>query len=168
MKHSHYKKSVAGLEFIDVYRVLSLYGVTDPCIQHAIKKLLVAGDRGHKDIEHDVQDAIDTLNRWQEMRSEDTGIPKSHKMPETEVSIIVTGPDSSRIETRQILPDLLKPLPMSSVKPPKSEPASEIDDESERMNIIARNGNNGEHYGDPLDLAIRLADQIAGGKKGGV
>jgi len=71
MKHSHYKKPVAGLQFVDVYRVLALFGVTDPCIQHAVKKMLVAGGRGAKDISQDVQEAIDTLQRWQEMRLED-------------------------------------------------------------------------------------------------
>jgi hypothetical protein len=71
MKHSHYKKPVAGLQFVDVYRVLALFGVTDPCIQHAVKKMLAAGGRGAKDISQDVQEAIDTLQRWQEMRAED-------------------------------------------------------------------------------------------------
>lgn len=79
MKHTHYKKPVAGLQFVDVYRVLALFGVTDPCLQHAVKKLLVAGGRGAKDISQDVQEAIDTLQRWQEMRAEDDkrcmGIP---------------------------------------------------------------------------------------------
>ena len=76
MKHSHYKKPVSGLQFVDVYRVLALFGVTDPCLQHAVKKLLVAGGRGAKDISQDVQEAIDTLQRWQEMRREDaTTIP---------------------------------------------------------------------------------------------
>ena len=70
-KHPHYKKPVFGLQFVDVYRVLALFGVTDPCIQHAVKKMLVAGGRGAKDISQDVQEAIDTLQRWQEMRLED-------------------------------------------------------------------------------------------------
>lgn len=71
MKHSHYFKPVAGLEHIDVYRTLLLFGVTDPCLQHAIKKLLVAGGRGAKDISQDVQEAIDTLERWKTMRQEE-------------------------------------------------------------------------------------------------
>ena len=70
-KHSHYFKDVSRLDSIDVYRVLQLFGVTDPCLQHAIKKLLVAGGRGHKDIDSDVSEAIDTLERWVEMREED-------------------------------------------------------------------------------------------------
>lgn len=69
-KHSHYFKPVP-FTHIDVYRILELYEVTDPCLQHAIKKLLVAGGRGSKDKYKDVQEAIDTLSRWQDMRAED-------------------------------------------------------------------------------------------------
>jgi hypothetical protein len=77
-KHDHYFKPVAGLEVVDVYRVLELYGVTDPCLQHAIKKLLVAGGRGAgKDIGQDVKEAIDTLQRWQEMRLEDATLRRA-------------------------------------------------------------------------------------------
>ena len=69
--HNHYFKNVKGLDYIDVYRVLQLFSVTDPCIQHAIKKLLVAGGRGAgKSIEKDIQEAIDSLKRWQEMQTE--------------------------------------------------------------------------------------------------
>lgn len=71
MKHSHYFKPVSGLTHIDIYRVLELYEVRDHAIGHAIKKLLLAGDRGVKSVGQDVQEAIDTLLRWQEMRAED-------------------------------------------------------------------------------------------------
>lgn len=70
-KHSHYFKDVNHLASIDVYRVLRLFNVTDPCLQHAAKKLLVAGGRGGKSRHQDVQEAIDTLTRWQEMQNED-------------------------------------------------------------------------------------------------
>lgn len=69
--HNHYFKDVSRLEVIDVYRVLGLFDVTDPCLQHAIKKLLVAGGRGVKDVSRDIQEAIDTLTRWQQLREED-------------------------------------------------------------------------------------------------
>ena len=69
--HDHYFKDVANLRRLDVYRVLRLFDVTDPCIQHAVKKLLVAGGRGSKDVEKDIQEAMDSLARWQEMRKED-------------------------------------------------------------------------------------------------
>lgn len=70
--HSHYKKDVRHLEMIDVYRVLDLFEVTNPALQHAIKKLLAAGGRGAKDWDKDVQEAIDSLVRAQQMRAEDT------------------------------------------------------------------------------------------------
>lgn len=69
-KYKHYFKDVSNLDYIDIYRVISLWNVTDPCIQHAIKKLLVAGNRGYKDVEKDIQEAIDSLNRWKEMQQE--------------------------------------------------------------------------------------------------
>lgn len=76
-KHSHYFKNVSGLSTVDVYRVLELFGVTDQALGHAIKKLLVAGGRGHKGIDKDIQEAIDTLHRWQEMRAEDAAANQS-------------------------------------------------------------------------------------------
>jgi hypothetical protein len=70
--HSHYFKDVSQLTTVDVYRVLTLFSVIDPCLQHAIKKLLVAGGRGGgKDVSRDIQEAIDTLKRWQNMRAEE-------------------------------------------------------------------------------------------------
>lgn len=71
MKHNHYRRAVQHLDTIDIYRVLQLYGVTDPCIQHAVKKLLCSGQRGVKTESQDVQEAIDTLHRYQEMQKED-------------------------------------------------------------------------------------------------
>ncbi len=70
-EYSHYQKSVEHLKWIDVYRVLLLFGVTDPCLQHAIKKLLCAGNRGVKDELKDVQEAIASLLRYLEMQTED-------------------------------------------------------------------------------------------------
>ena len=72
VKHSHYFKPVMRYTHIDVYRVLDLFKVTDPCLQHAAKKILVAGGRGAgKDIAQDIQEAIDSLERWKGMRAED-------------------------------------------------------------------------------------------------
>lgn len=70
-RHSHYFKDVSSLKSVDVYRVLDLFGVTHPCAQHAIKKLLMAGQRGGgKDLERDVREAGDTINRWLQMIAE--------------------------------------------------------------------------------------------------
>lgn len=69
--HLHYFKDVSNLKVIDVYRVLALFNVTDQVIGHAIKKLLVAGGRGAgKDIAQDIQEAKESLIRWQEMCKE--------------------------------------------------------------------------------------------------
>lgn len=63
---------MSGYEEIDVYRVLDLFDVTDPCISHAVKKLLVAGGRGAgKDFRKDLNEAIDSLVRCREMMGED-------------------------------------------------------------------------------------------------
>lgn len=71
--HNHYFKP-CPYDTLDVYRVISIFGVSDPCIQHALKKLLCSGVRGHKDQSKDIQDVIDTLERWKEMRYEDDKI----------------------------------------------------------------------------------------------
>lgn len=68
----HYFKDVRNLQEIDVYRVITLFNVTNPCLAHAIKKLLVAGGRGGgKDIQKDVKEAMDSLARFIEMQQED-------------------------------------------------------------------------------------------------
>lgn len=71
VKYTHYFKDVSNLDKIDIYRVLDLWEVSHPCLQHAAKKILVAGNRGHKDIQKDIQEAIDSLERWKEMQEED-------------------------------------------------------------------------------------------------
>lgn len=70
-KHSHYYKDVSHLNEIDVYRVLDLFQVVHPCVQHAVKKLLCSGMRGVKDKNKDIQEAIDSLLRFQEMYNEE-------------------------------------------------------------------------------------------------
>jgi len=72
--YPHYFKALPpGATHIDVYRVLELFKVADPCLQHAVKKLLVAGGRGVKDQDKDVREAVDSLLRWQQMRLEEQG-----------------------------------------------------------------------------------------------
>lgn len=79
--YPHYYKH-CPYEYIDVYRVLELFGVTDQAIGHAIKKLLVAGNRGQKNFEKDISEAIATLNRKLEMMKEDnvevSGLKEKH------------------------------------------------------------------------------------------
>lgn len=70
-KHSHYHKDVKHLDSIDVYRVIDLFAVTDGAAQHALKKLLCAGQRGNKTFEQDIREAHDTLARRLQMFEED-------------------------------------------------------------------------------------------------
>ena len=70
-KHAHYFKDVSHLKEVDVYRVLDLFGVTDQALGHAIKKLLLAGGRGAKGFQQDIQEAVDTINRKLQMIGED-------------------------------------------------------------------------------------------------
>lgn len=70
-KYGHYFRDVRHLRGLDIYRFLRLFEVIDPCLQHAIKKLVCAGRRGAKDSRKDIQEAIDSLQRWLEMDDED-------------------------------------------------------------------------------------------------
>lgn len=70
-KYPHYYKQ-SPTESVDVYRVLRMFNVRDPAIAHAVKKLLAAGKRTEvKDASKDIQEAIDSLQRYQEMDNED-------------------------------------------------------------------------------------------------
>lgn len=70
-KHSHYFHDVSHLQQVDIYRMLQLLGIADPALQHAFKKVAAAGKRGAKSAAQDVQEAIDSLVRWQAMAAED-------------------------------------------------------------------------------------------------
>ena len=70
-KHSHYFHDVAHLQSVDIYRMLALLDISHPALQHAFKKVAAAGKRGAKSAAQDVQEAIDSLVRWQAMAAED-------------------------------------------------------------------------------------------------
>lgn len=66
---SHYDYQFNGVK-LDPYRILKVYGITDPAIQHAIKKLLRMG-RSIKSDQEDVEEAIQSLERWKVMKAEE-------------------------------------------------------------------------------------------------
>ena len=70
VKHSHYKKDISHLKTLDIYRVTELFN-PHSCGAHIAKKALCSGKRGHKDLLTDIQDIIDTAERWKEMLIED-------------------------------------------------------------------------------------------------
>ena len=70
----HYYKYVGHLEWVDVYRIGNLFQIQDKstgCISHAVKKLLVCGQRGYKDQSKDIKEAIATLERYLIILEED-------------------------------------------------------------------------------------------------
>lgn len=69
-KYDHYYRDVSHLKKIDIYRFCDLFGVTGP-LEHALKKIACAGQRGAKDFYKDLNEAIDSINRAIEMRQED-------------------------------------------------------------------------------------------------
>lgn len=68
-KQNKYQVSIKGIT-LDVYDVLSGFNVTNPATQHAIKKLLKAGDRGYKDKVQDFNEAIESILRAIELEGE--------------------------------------------------------------------------------------------------
>ena len=67
---SKYSRRI-GNEVVDVYDVLMAFNVTNPATQHAIKKLLMPGNRGHKDKLTDLKEAHQSIARAIELESED-------------------------------------------------------------------------------------------------
>lgn len=75
---SKYKRKITGLTapnetgspthcHVDVYDVLKAFDVTNPALQHLIKKALAVGQRGHKDLKTDLQDIIDSAIRAKQL-----------------------------------------------------------------------------------------------------
>lgn len=62
-----YEREIIGLNgetaIIDVYRTIEAFNVTNAMAQHAVKKILCLGLRGHKDMTEDLDDAIDSLQK---------------------------------------------------------------------------------------------------------
>lgn len=120
-EHNHYFKECPYGE-VDVYRVLQLFEVTDPCIQHAVKKLLVAGGRGAgKDISRDITEAIDSLVRWNDMRIEEQELTNVvNKGVDTVMSKVMDGIEyvlNTRGRINSIPKDVTKPEPDGFYRP---------------------------------------------------
>lgn len=65
--HNKYERELTdrygNASHVDVYDVLLAFEVTCPAIQHAIKKLLCTGIRGHKDSVQDLLEAKESITR---------------------------------------------------------------------------------------------------------
>ena len=61
-KKNKYQKEIHGV-LVDVYDVLQAFEVSNPAVQHAIKKLLMPGQRGVKTIFDDLNEALASVVR---------------------------------------------------------------------------------------------------------
>lgn len=68
-KSGKYNKRIRN-EVVDVYDILSAFNVTCPALQHAIKKLLMPGQRGAKNRLADLIEARQALDRAIDMELE--------------------------------------------------------------------------------------------------
>ncbi len=67
---SKYIRSCKGVT-IGVYDVLQAFEVTNPALQHLIKKALFAGLRGHKYREQDLSEILESAKRAIELESKE-------------------------------------------------------------------------------------------------
>ena len=69
-KNNKYDRTIKGFK-VDVYDVLKAWKVTNPALQHLIKKALQAGDRGHKTLFQDMDDIVASSIRARELTESD-------------------------------------------------------------------------------------------------
>jgi hypothetical protein len=65
-----YLREIKKDVYVDVYDVLTAFNVNCPATAHAVKKLLAAGNRGHKDKTTDLNEAIQSIYRSLELAKE--------------------------------------------------------------------------------------------------
>lgn len=63
MESNKYSKEIIDGVFVDIYDVLACYDVRCPAMAHAIKKMLMPGQRGHKSTVQDKEEAIASIKR---------------------------------------------------------------------------------------------------------
>lgn len=73
-----YTRTMKGIEF-DAYDVIEACEIKCPALQHAAKKVLYTGVRGHKDEEQDLQDIIDSAHRAMELYKDRIKYNKENK-----------------------------------------------------------------------------------------
>ena len=66
-KRHKYMREIAPGVWVDVYDVIEAFGVTDGGMQHALKKILATGTRGHKDEAEDRKDILASVKRSNEI-----------------------------------------------------------------------------------------------------
>ena len=67
LRKNKYQREIKPSVFVDVYDVLKAWDVKNPALQHLIKKALQPGERGHKDLQQDLDDIIASAIRAKEI-----------------------------------------------------------------------------------------------------
>lgn len=62
-----YHREIKPGVWVDVYDVLHAFQVTNPALQHLVKKALAAGQRGHKDRATDLDEIVQSAIRAREL-----------------------------------------------------------------------------------------------------
>ena len=63
MSNKYLRQLPEGKTAVDVYDVIEAFQVTCPAVQHALKKLLCTGIRGHKNAMTDLHEAGQSIER---------------------------------------------------------------------------------------------------------
>ena len=69
-KRNKYQREIKPGIWVDVYDVLQAWAVSNPALQHLIKKALQPGQRGHKNKCQDMDDIVASALRAKELESE--------------------------------------------------------------------------------------------------
>lgn len=64
-----YQREIKPGVWVDIYDVIKAWNVTNPALQHLLKKACQPGGRGHKSLEQDLQDIIDSAIRAKELEA---------------------------------------------------------------------------------------------------
>jgi hypothetical protein len=64
-----YLREIKPGVWVDVYDVLAAWGVSNPALQHLVKKALQPGGRGHKTVLQDLDDVVASAARARELES---------------------------------------------------------------------------------------------------
>lgn len=64
---SKYHREIKPGVWVDCYDVIKAWGVTNPALQHLLKKALQPGGRGHKTLAQDLEDIIVSAKRAKEL-----------------------------------------------------------------------------------------------------
>jgi len=114
-----YQITIGGVK-ADPYRIAKAYGIDDPIIFQAIKKLLRCG-RKHKSMTQDVREAITSLERWEQIEAEDNTETATINDEAGKVATIITQPRQWKPGWNKFEPQGDEPRPKSTVLQPPAK-----------------------------------------------